>query len=201
MLRARADDRQVCEVQRCGMCHSSGGCLSAASLWSQLLHEATQAPSACSAQVELRAAVKEAFLDEVFPELRDAPVGAPAVEAQPTAAVTAGLAGAAAEAGEEAEAEAEAEGEAEPEPDPEGEQLAYEEGQLQAVDNAATATVGLSGAAGWDLGVNKNFDKHMQSTMQSAWDTGKALHPGARNVGQVRDPYGCGDLAGRLRAP
>ena len=107
-------------------------------------------------------AVYEAFLDEVFPELR----GRDPHAADPLPVV------ADAEAKAEAEADAAgapgAEEEVDAESDIDAEQIAAEMGQMAVVDNATTATVGLSGGGGWGFGVNKKFDGHMQERYTSA---------------------------------
>ena len=140
--------------------------------------------------VAINDAVRAAIIEEVLPELKppSAAEGQPTEEAAESTAVVGGGGPLLADSGEIAAATTAPEPEPEPEPlDDEAAQAQYEFGQLAAVNNAEGATVGLSGPKdGWKGQLNRNFDGHMQKTMEASWEDGRKTHPGARNVGPAK---------------
>ena len=122
-------------------------------------------------------AVHDAVIDEVLPEKKEAPKPAAAAPQEPDGAAESVEVAAAAQPADTALAAQDAEfaepdPEPAPEPDAEAQQAAYEATQLRAVDNAAGATVGLTGADGWKGTLNRNFECRRQDP-----------HPRRRSVG------------------
>jgi len=138
----------------------------------------------------LQEAVKEALIDEVLPELKEA--AAATADTPPAEPAQSGM-----EAGVEDGEDALGEEQQDEYLTAEAEAAEYEMDQMGAVDNAAGATVGLARGGAWKGELNKNFDHHMEETMRATWAIGKALHKNARNVGERYSKIHCSPMAPR----